>query len=149
MRLCIACSIPRRLVGLLGGRACPGQSEVLLIAPCRSIHTFGMRVPIDVAFVDRDGCVCRTYLNLPPARFLSDRHACAVLERRTPEGLACVEGEVPAGPPGIRDGWFHVGERVVLGSEMPGLGGSPGGREEACGGFPEDEVTWSPEGPPT
>ena len=29
--------------------------KTLMLAPCRSIHTFGMKHAIDVAFVDRDG----------------------------------------------------------------------------------------------
>jgi uncharacterized membrane protein (UPF0127 family) len=33
----------------------------LVLRPCRQVHTFGMRFPIDVAFCDRDGRVVRTY----------------------------------------------------------------------------------------
>ncbi len=32
----------------------------LVLRPCRSVHTVGVRFPIDVAFVDRDGIVVRT-----------------------------------------------------------------------------------------
>jgi uncharacterized protein len=30
---------------------------VLVLRPCRQVHTFGMRFPIDVAFCDRQGFV--------------------------------------------------------------------------------------------
>ena len=39
----------------------------LVLRPCRHVHTFGMRVPIDVAFCDRDGFVLHT-ATLSPRR---------------------------------------------------------------------------------
>ncbi len=50
--------------GLLGRETVEGA---LLIRPCRQVHTFGMRVPIDVAFCDREGRVLRT-MTLRPWR---------------------------------------------------------------------------------
>jgi len=47
-----------------------GRTEVhgaLVIRPCRQVHTLGMRIPIDVAFCDRDGWVLRT-MTLRPWR---------------------------------------------------------------------------------
>jgi uncharacterized membrane protein (UPF0127 family) len=44
-------SVGGRLRGLLGRDGCEGA---FLIKPARSVHTFGMRFPIDVAFCDRD-----------------------------------------------------------------------------------------------
>lgn len=41
-----------RLVGLLP-RSGLAQGEGLWLVPCRSIHTFGMRFPIDAVFLDR------------------------------------------------------------------------------------------------
>ena len=41
-------------------RGLTGRTEiagVLVLRPCRQVHTFGMRVPIDVAFCDRYGFV--------------------------------------------------------------------------------------------
>lgn len=32
----------------------------LVLHPCRCVHTVGVRFPIDVAFLDRDGVVVRT-----------------------------------------------------------------------------------------
>ena len=46
----------RRAVGLLG-RSSLDDDEGLLLAPCASVHTLGMRFAIDVAFLDRDGRV--------------------------------------------------------------------------------------------
>jgi uncharacterized membrane protein (UPF0127 family) len=42
--------------GLLGRDAIAG---VLVLRPCRQVHTIGMRFPIDVAFCARDGRVLR------------------------------------------------------------------------------------------
>ena len=43
--------------GLLGRDELDGA---LLLRPCRSVHTVGMRFPIDVAWCDRDLVVLRT-----------------------------------------------------------------------------------------
>ena len=45
-----------RLRGLLG-TAPLAAGEGLLIDPCRGVHMFGMKYPIDVAFLDRSGTV--------------------------------------------------------------------------------------------
>ena len=39
----------------------------LVIRPCRSVHTLGIKFPIDVAFVDADGVVIKT-LQMPRRR---------------------------------------------------------------------------------
>jgi uncharacterized protein len=38
-----------------------------LLSPCNGVHTFGMRFPIDVIFLDRDDRVVRVAA-LPPGR---------------------------------------------------------------------------------
>jgi hypothetical protein len=43
--------------GLLGRTDLDGA---LVIDPCRWIHTLGMKFPIDVAYLDRDGVVVKT-----------------------------------------------------------------------------------------
>lgn len=43
----------KRLKGLLG-TSCLPAGHGLLIKPCSSVHTFGMRYPIDVLFVDKN-----------------------------------------------------------------------------------------------
>ncbi len=47
----VATSVRDRTRGLLGRDAIEGA---LLLQPARSVHTFRMRFPIDVAFCDRD-----------------------------------------------------------------------------------------------
>lgn len=62
-----AASFRTRLVGLLG-RSGLADDEGLWIEPCDSVHTFFMRFPIDVAFVDRDGVVVRRIDRMRPWR---------------------------------------------------------------------------------
>ena len=70
----------RRLVGLLG-RASLSREHGLLITRCDSIHTIGMRFPIDVVFVGRDLRVGKTVETLKPFRVVFPvRRAVAVLE---------------------------------------------------------------------
>jgi uncharacterized protein len=59
-------SLSRRR-GLLD-RVALASGEGLIIAPTCAIHTFGMRFPIDVVFVDRTGRVLRVVTELPPRR---------------------------------------------------------------------------------
>lgn len=52
-RVEIARSLLGRLVGLIGRREFPGGSA-LVIQGCRQVHTFFMRFPIDVVFLDAE-----------------------------------------------------------------------------------------------
>lgn len=66
--------------GLLG-RARLSESEGLWIMPCKSIHTFFMRFPIDAVYLAKDGTVVKTAGPLRPARFSAGgRKANSVLE---------------------------------------------------------------------
>jgi uncharacterized protein len=47
---------------------------------CRGIHTIGLRFPLDVVMLDREGLVTARYENLGPFRFRWNRNACSVLE---------------------------------------------------------------------
>ncbi|MCX5194680.1 DUF192 domain-containing protein [Streptomyces sp. NBC_00249] len=47
----VAASYRARTRGLLGRDAVEGA---LLLTPAASVHTFGMRIPIDVAYLDRN-----------------------------------------------------------------------------------------------
>lgn len=58
----------RRAVGLLGLGELPEGSGILLV-PCASVHTLGMRFPVDVAFLDGRGRILETKADLPPGRF--------------------------------------------------------------------------------
>lgn len=69
----------QRLVGLLGRlRLDPGHG--LLLEPCSVVHTFGMRRPIDVVFVDRDWRVLDVRPGLGAWRIARCRRATRVLE---------------------------------------------------------------------
>jgi uncharacterized protein len=68
-----------RLLGLAlldRRRAGPG----LLIPRCRSVHTFGMRFALDVAFLDRAGSVIARRRAVPPGRVLVEPRAWGALE---------------------------------------------------------------------
>ena len=56
----------------------PGQG--LLIAPCNSVHTIGMRYAIDVVFLDREGRVLKVCPALKPLRMAMARGARQVIE---------------------------------------------------------------------
>jgi uncharacterized protein len=52
----------------------------LLMPRCASVHTFGMRFPLDLHFLAADGTVLSTRRSVPPRRFAAHRGAAAVLE---------------------------------------------------------------------
>lgn len=68
-----------RTRGLLG-RAQLKKNEGLLLDPCNSIHMFFMRFPLDVIFIDRQGCIVKLVTSLSPWRMSSCRKGSAVLE---------------------------------------------------------------------
>jgi uncharacterized protein len=88
----------QRAIGLLATPRLDNPAG-LWIAPCSSIHTVGMRYPIDVVFIARDGIVLRVVERVPPLRFVFGRGAHATLELRA--GLA-------------REWGVAVGSRVEL-----------------------------------
>jgi uncharacterized membrane protein (UPF0127 family) len=57
----------------------------LLIPGCSSVHTFGMRFPLDLVFIDGDARtrLITVYRDVPPRRIVSCRTATAVLELPT------------------------------------------------------------------
>jgi uncharacterized protein len=75
----VATSARARLLGLARldyDEAGPG----LLIPRCSSVHTFGMRFPLDLVFLDREGKPRSFRRAVPPRRFAWDLRASAVLE---------------------------------------------------------------------
>src|SRR3954470_19848181 len=68
-----------RLLGLALLRLIP-SGHALLIPDCRSVHTFGMRFAIDIAFLDAAGRAIRIERAVPSRRVLWCRGAFAVLE---------------------------------------------------------------------
>jgi uncharacterized protein len=96
-----------RLRGMIG-RPAPGPGEGLLLTPCRSVHMYGMRFSLDVAFLEADGAVVATYRLLSPgSRTRWHRNAVHALE--LPPGTLETSGTV-------------VGD-VLVWSAQPHLGG--------------------------
>ena len=54
----------------------------LSLAPCRSIHTFGMRFALDLIWLDGAGRVVRVDEGVPPRRFRTCLAARSVIETR-------------------------------------------------------------------
>ena len=82
-----------RLAGLLGTAAI-AEGEGLWIVPCRSVHTLGMRYPIDVAFLDARGVVVGILEGFPPNRVgRVHRDARGALELRA--GTLAATGTAP------------------------------------------------------
>ena len=81
--LCDSCEVTGgpfdRMRGLLG-RDGLSSGEGMLIKPAPSVHTFFMRFPIDVLFLDREMHVLRIARELRPWRVAACRKARAVLE---------------------------------------------------------------------
>ncbi len=68
-----------RMRGLLGTSGLD-PDHGLLISPCSSIHTFAMRYPIDVLFLDRQLTIVRAIASLKPWRMAASSRASLVLE---------------------------------------------------------------------
>ena len=75
----IADTSRKRRVGLLKHTSLP-PGQGLWIAPCEAIHTFGMKFPIDVIFLDRQRKVLKTRQNMPRGRISASLWAHSVLE---------------------------------------------------------------------
>ena len=65
--------------GLLGRRELP-NGEGILLRPAGSVHTFFMRFPIDVVFLDRDLRIVSIAEEVRPWKMRGARGAKAVLE---------------------------------------------------------------------
>ena len=75
----VAASPRRRARGLMGREDIEG---VLVLRPCRQVHTFGMQFPIDVAFCDRAGIVLRLSTLAPRRVSRPVRRSSFVIEAR-------------------------------------------------------------------
>ena len=78
----IAATSTARRKGLLS-RTNLDPSAGLWIAPCEAIHTFGMKLPIDVVFLDRSHRARKLVSNLSPARIAVCLAGSSVLELAT------------------------------------------------------------------
>ena len=89
MELRVARTRRQRLLGLALAEA-SSEPFLLLLPRCRSVHTFGMRYPLDLLFLDAEGRALAWREGVPPRRVVSCRGAAAVLE-------------APAEKPGVRE----------------------------------------------
>jgi uncharacterized membrane protein (UPF0127 family) len=72
-------SFRARLLGLaLRRRAPPGRA--LLLPRCRSVHTFGMRFPLDLVWLDREGRVIAVEESVPTRPLSSSSPPAAALK---------------------------------------------------------------------
>ena len=66
-RVVLANTVWTRLKGLLG--APPLQpGEGMLLEPCQAVHMYGMKQPLDVAFLGREGQIIALYHDLRPGQ---------------------------------------------------------------------------------
>ena len=98
-RVGVADSILTRMKGLLGKKSLP-EGEALWLRPCNSVHTFGMRFPIDVIFLDRHQRVVALFRDLRPNRLT------------IPSFSASSALELPAGT--IGRAAVSIGDRVSI-----------------------------------
>jgi len=85
-RVSIAATRASRLLGLaLLDRDAAGPG--LLIPRCRCVHTFGMRFPLDLVFLDDAARAVSIRRGVPPRRLAAARRARSVLELPAPEAV--------------------------------------------------------------
>jgi uncharacterized membrane protein (UPF0127 family) len=89
-RVPVAVTLISRLLGLALLRA-ERAGDGLLIPRCRSIHTFGMRFPLHVVFLDAAMAPVSVRGAVPPNRVLRERRAAAAVELPYLRGH-CLEG---------------------------------------------------------
>lgn len=66
-RVRLADSLPSRLRGFLF-RARPAMGDGIFLAPCKGVHMFGMRFPLDVLIINQAGLVMATHPSLEPGQ---------------------------------------------------------------------------------
>ncbi len=98
----VAGSGGKRRKGLLG-RSSLDAGKGLWIVPCESVHTFFMRFPIDLVYLDRKRCIRKLRSNVPAWRVSACWTAHSVLE-------------LPAGA--IRATRTERGDRIEIGPSL-------------------------------
>jgi uncharacterized membrane protein (UPF0127 family) len=73
-------------------------SMALHIPRCRSVHTFTMRFPLDLIWLDKAGDVVRIDANVPPRRLKSCLRARSVIEANGGTAEAFVAAGLGTGP---------------------------------------------------
>lgn len=88
VQVLVAGTMRERMRGLLGREALR-QREGMLLKSCRLIHTYGMRYPIDVIYLSRNGKVLKVTEALAPRRMSGTWRADSVLEMAAGEACRC------------------------------------------------------------
>ena len=78
-RIEIARDSKSRRQGLLG-RERLDRNSAFVIAPCQGVHTFGMRFPLDIVAVARDGTVLKIRSQVPRNRIVIAWSGFAMIE---------------------------------------------------------------------
>ena len=95
----VADNLFKRMKGLLG-KSEMLSGEALWIKPCMSVHTFGMKFPIDIIFLDKKNKVVSFINNMKPNRL-------------TPLYFSAASAlELPAGAIEKRD--LNVGDEIEI-----------------------------------
>ena len=111
-----------RMRGLLGRSDLP-RGEGILLRPAGSIHTFFMRFPIDVVFLDADDRVLKVVPHLAPWRAAGVKGARSVLELAAGEADArgiragsalTVDVESPEASVAFREAAQTMSEYVII-----------------------------------
>ena len=102
-RLEIAGDSESRRRGLLG-RDSLDRGSAFVIAPCQGVHTFGMRFPIDIVAVARDGTVIKLRSGVPRNRIVVAWAGFAMIE-------------LAAGA--IKDAGLREGDVLIARSNIP------------------------------
>lgn len=117
VRVVLATKVIDRLRGLLFRRPC--TNLVLVLLPCRDVHTVGMQHRLDIAFLSRDGIVVAVERDVGPWRRVRCKRAAAVLERFAQTGAWVEVGDET----GLLFGWPKEGTLGVRARERRNGGG--------------------------
>jgi len=81
-RTVVADTFRARARGLIATSADEWEGRQLILTPCKSVHTFGMRYALDIAFLDSRSDVIAYYRRVAPNRVrIGPRSSCFVAER--------------------------------------------------------------------
>jgi uncharacterized protein len=75
----VALGFSERAIGFIGRKQI-SPSEAMLFPNCSSVHTFGMKTPLDLVFLDTTGRVLVLYEAVPVWRVRYHKQGSAVLE---------------------------------------------------------------------
>jgi uncharacterized protein len=78
-QIVVADSFIRRARGLMF-RKLIGPDEMMYFPRCSCVHTIGMRIPIDIVFLNKKGFILRICVAVPPVQIRQYRGAYGVLE---------------------------------------------------------------------